>query len=281
MEKLAELVRTQLGIQDAISSDRINEPIPQEAARVTPDTLASPLQPHRVTRSTMLISRPGHPVVGTATLELADTPLHEQIHEFASVALAAGCKQVQLLPIFLLPGVHVREDIPTEVALAQKSLGEAIAQGAATKPIAIHQCPHLGAHPSLGSMLASQLAAVDTEAKILLAHGTRRTGGNEPVEAVAKQLGAVAAYWSIKPTLEEQIVTLADTGHQQIAIVPYFLFCGGITDAIAKSVTSLQARFPKLELSLANPIGVSPQLANLIVELTQDEPILKDADQLG
>jgi sirohydrochlorin ferrochelatase len=275
MEKLAELVRTQLGIQDAMCSDRIPEeaaPLWNSALKAIPDTLASPLQPHRVTGSTMLVSRAGYPLVGTATLELADTPLHEQICEFASVALAAGCKQVQLLPIFLLPGVHVREDIPTEVALAQKSIGEAIT---------IHQHPHLGAHPSLGTVLASQLAAVDTEAKIMLAHGTRRAGGNEPVEAIGKQLGAVAAYWSVKPTLEEQIVALANAGHQQIAIVPYFLFCGGITDAIAKSITSLQARFPKLELSLANPIGVSPQLANLIVELTQDELNLKDVHQPG
>jgi hypothetical protein len=126
MEKLAELVRTQLGIQDAICSDRIPEeaaPLWNSALKAIPDTLASPLQPHRVTGSTMLVSRAGHPLVGTATLELADTPLHEQICEFASVALADGCKQVQLLPIFLLPGVHVREDIPTEVALAQKSIG--------------------------------------------------------------------------------------------------------------------------------------------------------------
>jgi sirohydrochlorin ferrochelatase len=272
MEKLAELVRTQLGIQDAICSDRISEPILEEAVPLCISVLkASPIQPHRVTGNTRLVSRAGHPLVGTATLELADTPLHEQIYEFASVALAAGCKQVQLLPIFLLPGVHVREDIPTEVALAQKSLGEAMV---------IYQLPHLGAHPGLGAMLASQLTAVDTKAKIMLAHGTRRAGGNEPVEAIAKQLGAVAAYWSVKPTLEEQIATLAKAGHKQIAIVPYFLFCGGITDAIAQSIISLQARFPLLELGLANPIGISPQLANLIVELTQDEPNPRNAHQL-
>jgi sirohydrochlorin ferrochelatase len=90
------------------------------------------------------------------------------------------------------------------------------------------------------------------------------------VEAVAEQLGAVAAYWSVKPTLEEQLLALADAGHKQIAILPYFLFSGGITDALRQSVSSLQERFSKVQLSLCNPIGVSSQLADLIVDLIQD-----------
>jgi sirohydrochlorin ferrochelatase len=119
-------------------------------------------------------------------------------------------------------------------------------------------------------MLASQGATVDADAKILLSHGTRRPGGNESVEAVAEHLGAVAAYWSVSPTLEEQFLDLASAGHKQIAILPYFLFSGGITDALAQSVSTLQERFPKLKLSLCDPIGVSSQLADLIVDLTRD-----------
>jgi sirohydrochlorin ferrochelatase len=91
------------------------------------------------------------------------------------------------------------------------------------------------------------------------------------VDVVADYLGAVAAYWSMKPTLEEQLVALADADRKRIAILPYFLFSGGITDAIAQSVLSLQERFSKLQLSLFNPIGVSSELADLIVDLIEEK----------
>jgi sirohydrochlorin ferrochelatase len=51
--------------------------------------------------------------------------------------------------------------------------------------------------------------------------------------------------------------------------LPYFLFAGGITDAIAQSVSGLQAQFPRLQLKLAEPIGASAQLADLIVDLIE------------
>jgi sirohydrochlorin ferrochelatase len=59
------------------------------------------------------------------------------------------------------------------------------------------------------------------------------------------------------------------TGHKQIGILPYFLFPGGITDAIAQRVDSLQTEFPKVRLSMGEPIGVSSKLANLIVDLIE------------
>ncbi len=258
MEKLAELVRTKLATHDANQTPKLGDDYKSsiEANRFwqLPDV-------NRTARRATVVSSAEHPLVGTATLELADAPLHEQIRQLASVALSAGYKQLQLLPLFLLPGVHVTEDIPREVALAQHSLGQAIV---------VNQRPHLGAHPSLPKMLANQLAAVNADAKILLSHGTRRTGGNESVEAVADYLGGVAAYWSVKPTLEEQVLALAGAGHKQIAILPYFLFSGGITDAIAQLVSRLQEQFPELKLSLCHPIGVSSELADLIVDLTQD-----------
>ncbi len=281
MEKLAELVRAKLGNQDTTREltqrDRSLKAAPpelaslQENSTITPSNRfftghpnpqsPAPSPSDRAAAPAMVVSSAWYPLVGTAALELAYAPLHEQIRQFASVALSSGCNQLELLPLFLLPGVHVMEDIPREVALALASLGQAIV---------INQRPHLGAHPGLGRMLASQLATVEADAKILLSHGTRRAGGNEPVEAVAEQLGAVAAYWSVKPTLEEQLLALADAGHKQIAILPYFLFSGGITDALRQSVSSLQERFSKVQLSLCNPIGVSSQLADLVVDLIQD-----------
>ena len=246
--KLAELIRTKLEIQNATRTATL------------PGNRFLPMPDSDRTASAMVINSAWYPLVGTATLELGDVPLHEQIRQFANVALGTGCNQVQLLPLFLLPGVHVMEDIPAEVALAKASLGQAIT---------INQRSHLGTHPGLARLLANQLATIDADAKILISHGTRRRGGNELVESIADDLGAIVAYWSMTPTLEEQVNVLAGAGHKHMAILPYFLFSGGITDAIAQLVSRLQDQFSELELRLCNPIGVSSELADLIVDLIE------------
>ena len=195
--------------------------------------------------------------VGTAYLELSPTPLHEQIIEFADRALVQGYKRIKIVPLFLLSGVHVMEDIPAEVAIAQKTLGQAIK---------LDITPHLGTHPGLVGLLAQQ---VNRKAQkwILLAHGSRRAGAKEPVEAIAGQLGALSAYWAVAPSLESRVQKLAGTGYQEIGIIPYFLFAGGITDAIAQTVDQLQEKFPSVRLHLAQPLGASQELADLILDL--------------
>ncbi len=248
METLAELVRLQLKTREW-ESGRVGEYV----SKPSPNFL-----PHPLART--MVMDTDYPIVGTATLELAEAPLYEQIRQFAGVAVASGCHAIELIPLFLLPGVHVKEDIPAEVALAQRCLGEAVA---------IAQHPHIGAHPQLAQLWHSHWANLNAEAKILLSHGSRRAGGNEPVQAMAQQLGAVAAYWSVPPSLEEQITALVDAGEQRIAILPYFLFKGGITDAIAQQINQLRSQFPKVQLNLGEPIGASAKLANLIVNLIQ------------
>ncbi|MBE9129680.1 sirohydrochlorin chelatase [Coleofasciculus sp. LEGE 07092] len=250
MEQLAELVRIRLGARDTTYrlASRQGECHlqPSEA-----DSIAAPA---------LLANGIPYPPVGTATLELAPLPLHQQIQHFARQAQGAGCHRIQLLPLFLLPGVHVMEDIPQEVTVAQKQLGE---------DVILDLGLHLGAYSRLAHLWVNSQKITGTDAKILLSHGTRRPGGNQPVDAVAQQLGAVAAYWSVQPTLVEQVRDLAAVGHEQIVILPYFIFAGGITDAIAHTVADLQKQFPDLRLQLGQPIGATPQLADLIVNVTE------------
>jgi sirohydrochlorin ferrochelatase len=198
-------------------------------------------------------------LVGTACLELSALPLHEQIKEFGDRAVAAGYNRVQVVPLFLLPGVHVMEDIPGEVAIAKQQFGQ---------KLKLDLRPYLGTHPCLSHLLANQLA-VTADAWILLAHGSRRNGSKQPVEAIANQLKAVSAYWAVAPRLEARVKQLLGVGHRQIGIVPYFLFAGGITDAIAQSVEQLQMQFPSVNLYLAEPLGASAELADLVLDLIE------------
>jgi sirohydrochlorin cobaltochelatase len=200
------------------------------------------------------------PLVGSACLELASLPLHRQIEEFGNQVSGAGCKRLQVVPLFLLPGVHVMEDIPLQVGMAQQVFGS---------DLVIDICPHLGSHSELGRLLENQMSAIAAEAWILLSHGSRRQQANQPVEALATKLGAVAAYWSVSPSLAAQVTALVNAGYDQIGILPYFLFAGGITDAIAQKIAQLSQELRGINLRLASPIGASVQLADLILDLIQ------------
>ncbi|MBE9104407.1 sirohydrochlorin chelatase [Nostoc cf. edaphicum LEGE 07299] len=204
-------------------------------------------------------------LVGIAALEMSPQPLHEQIQQFAKSAfgdslLSQNENRLKIVPLFLLPGVHVMTDIPAEVALAQQAAGQ---------DIIIELQPYLGSHPNLEKLLAKQIAAIKAEAWILLAHGSRRPGSQKTVEAMAASLGAVAAYWAGPPSLESRVKELVDAGYREIAILPYFLFAGGITDAIATSIEELKLQFSAVNFQLAEPLGVSAELAELIWDLTQ------------
>lgn len=89
------------------------------------------------------------PLLDIGYLELSLEPLHEQIKKFGEKALVAGCDRINILPIFLLPGVHVMKDIPDEIALAQQALGQ---------HIKIELKPYLGSNPNLQTLLAKQIA---------------------------------------------------------------------------------------------------------------------------
>ncbi|WOB44656.1 sirohydrochlorin chelatase [Thermoleptolyngbya oregonensis NK1-22] len=196
------------------------------------------------------------PLVETAVLELCPQPLHQRILQVATQALTLGGDRLVIIPLFLLPGVHVMEDIPAEVAIARQQ---------ASPRLSIEIAPHLGSHPRLADLLPAPNC--EPAARILLAHGSRRPGGNAPVEALAQQIGAIAAYWAVPPGLADQAARLVAQGAQQVDILPFFLFPGGITEAIAQDVRDLSAQFPTCQFRLYPPFGATPQLAALVLDL--------------
>ena len=65
-------------------------------------------------RTTLTPSRlsPDQPTVRTSVRDIVLLPLHEQIREFGRRLSSAGIEQLRLVPLFLLRGKHVMEDIP-------------------------------------------------------------------------------------------------------------------------------------------------------------------------
>jgi sirohydrochlorin ferrochelatase len=195
-------------------------------------------------------------LVGTAVLELGSMPLNKQILQFSESVVAAGYGRLQVLPLFLLPGVHVAEDIPAEVAIAQQVLGQ---------QITIELLPYLGSTSRIKTVLGQAMAPYSDFAKVIVSHGSRRLGANQTVAAIARHLQASVAFWSTEPRLDHELQCLIQRGAHRIAIFPYFLFEGGITDAIAVQVAQWAERFPELQWYLAPAIGASPALVDFIL----------------
>jgi sirohydrochlorin cobaltochelatase len=223
----------------------VQEKISQPAERLVSKSEFSP--------SLAVLEADNRVLVGTASLELAETPLHQQIEAFARQAQEQGFNQLQIIPLFLLSGVHVKEDIPAEVAKTRS-------------PIKLELKPHLGSYQGIKSLLSRQLANFTSQERILLAHGSRRPGGNREVENLAAFFGAFPAYWSIQPSLTQQVASLIAQGSRSIAILPYFLFAGGITDAIEAQALEAKQKYPDVNLSLGVSLGATRELAEIIVE---------------
>jgi sirohydrochlorin ferrochelatase len=268
MEQLAKLISQRqlagsINLPEAVSSRALAEADRRQIAGNSSSRFK-----HSISKSAAagLATPPEEPLVGTACLELSAEPLHEQIKQFGyrvasrkETRTLTDSNRIQVVPLFLLPGVHVMEDIPAEVARAQQALGQ---------EVKIDLRPHLGTHPGLSHLLASMVTTT-ADGWILLAHGSRRAGSKQTVEVIATQLGAIAAYWAISPKLESRVKQLVKAGCQQIGILPYFLFAGGITDAIVQSVEQLKVQFPSTNFQLAEPLGASAELADLIWDLIE------------
>ncbi|NJM99302.1 MAG: sirohydrochlorin chelatase [Phormidesmis sp. RL_2_1] len=286
MSRLADLVRKHLeatphspaGDYDMLESqqfsnaeriflDRIQAQIypPNDCPERSP--IASD-QTNLLTRPRTKVQSPTHSkvIVGTACLELSTLPLSEQIYQFALRLKAAGVSELKLLPMFLMSGVHVMEDIPAEVAAAKQLLRD---HWPSDHMLKLTLCPHLGSHAKIPEMLASRLASVPAEGSLLVAHGSRKPKGNRAIMGLAKRIGTKVAYWATPPDIETQVIALMQQGCQRLTILPYFLFAGGITDAITHRTEELAERFPKVNFRLLPSLGATDEIAQLAVEIAR------------
>ncbi len=197
------------------------------------------------------------PLIEVAALELADLPLSESLINFAQKVSFEGIKQIKVVPLFLSPGVHVTEDIPTEIALAAKQIDHLVQ---------IKLSPYLGKYSGIVPLLSRRFAELPGKTLILIAHGSRLAAGAKYYQSLASQLGADLAYWSTTPRFTQQITAHIIAGAKKIAVLPYFLFPGKITEAIAREIAQLQTQYPQVELSLGQPLGATEAIAELIAQ---------------
>ena len=279
MARIGSLVRAQLqpssedlelrpasppSLSIQLSNPSLDFAAPPLSQKTGPSLLTSEINRPTPNHNWSSPGEPSPPLVGTACLESGPLPLHHQIIGFGQRVKALGMQTIRIVPVFLLPGVHVMEDIPTEVAAAQSAL----------PGINLEICSYLGSHAGLRSLVQTRVQETRADAWIMLAHGSRRSGGNRVVETLAQGLGGTTAYWSVPPSLENTAIHLMQSGVQKLTILPYFLFAGGLTDAIIHTTEELAERFPNIRFRLLPPLGPTSDLATLVTDLALHRPVV-------
>lgn len=112
-------------------------------------------------------------------------------------------------------------------------------------------------------------------ALVVLDHGSRLEAANALVAAVAARVrerrpGDVVTHAHMElasPSLEEAVTACRAQGAKEIVVVPYFLGPGRHTgETIPGQVASLAARYPELELRIAEPLGADDRLVEVLLE---------------
>jgi sirohydrochlorin ferrochelatase len=210
-----------------------------------------------ISKSTIVADSSRTPLIEVAALELADKSLSQSLIDFAQKANLQGFKRIKVVPLFLSPGVHVQSDIPAEIASAIKQLDT---------QVTIELSPYLGKYSGIVSLLKNRFDELSAQTRILIAHGSKLFTAKEYYQNLSQQLDAEVGYWSTIPKFTQQIKAQIVLGSQKIAILPYFLFPGKITEEIALEIASIQQEYPQVELMLGEPLGATPALAELIAQ---------------
>ncbi|ANV83015.1 cobalamin biosynthesis protein CbiX [Picosynechococcus sp. PCC 7003] len=201
-----------------------------------------------------------HSVLG-AYLECSEVTLTTAIAQFLQDH-APEPAEVQILPLFLLPGVHVREDLPEAIAQLQTQFPQ----------VCFKLLDYLGKDARLAPFLERQFAQNPAAQRLLIAHGSRRTGANPEIEKLAQTLNASTAYWATEPSLDQRLTQLQEATAKTIHLVPYFLFSGKIPGAIAEQISTFSQTHPDITVYLGQPFGSDPQCATAIAHILQGEP---------
>ena len=207
------------------------------------------------------------PVVG-GQLELAATSLAQQLVESfagsqASISQATVAEAI-VVPVMMASGVHVREDIPAEIAKARRYFPQ----------VKVRVTPALGQAVQLLEILRSHCAAAPTcDALVLWGHGSRRSTFARDFDSTCASLSAeidrpvVAAYGKQQPDLTQQVGQLYRQGHRKIGILTCLLFQGWLSDRLLDSARELETQWPQLQLWVSPVLMPHPLWVSAVREL--------------
>lgn len=154
-------------------------------------------------------------------------------------------------PLLLASAYHARVDIPAMIA---ETGAEVI------------QADTLGEDPRLVAVLRARLAELVPAGAgcgvLVVAVGSSHAAANARTATLAQLLGGdwaavEVAYATTEPSVADGIAALRGRGVEQVAIAPWFIAPGRITDRVAAIATAA-------DVAVAEPLGAHPLLAETV-----------------
>jgi len=200
------------------------------------------------------------------------------IEQAVTANLAAGARQVAVVPGVLLAARHAKNDMPSELlALAREHPATDFHFGAP-----------LNLHPLLLQLAQEHIVAAESTSPntvrradtclVLVGRGTTDPDANGDVAKLARMLeegmgfgGAYVCYsGSAKPLVADGLRAAARLGFARLVVLPFFLFDGVLVKRIYAAADALQEREPALEVLKAGYLGVHPHVADVMIERARE-----------
>lgn len=192
--------------------------------------------------------------------------------------LAAGSRQVSVVPGVLLAARHAKNDMPSELQVLARTHTD----------IDFHFGAPLNLHPQLLQLAQQRIIAAESTSShtarraetclVLVGRGTSDPDANSEISKLARMLeegmgfGGVYVCYSgtAKPLVADGLRTAARMGFPRLVVMPYFLFDGVLVKRIYAAADALQEREPQLEVIKAGYLGVHPHVADVLIERARE-----------
>jgi len=202
-------------------------------------------------------------------LELTDPPILDTI----SRCVEEGAERVIVMPLFLVPAGHMKNDVPSAIHLAR----------ARYPKVEFIYGPHLGLDARLLSVLDERLAEVEASAPsrdrqetavLLVGRGSSDPDANGDVYKVARLLWEGRGFGWVEtcfvgitvPRVAEGIRRCIRLGARRIIVLPYFLFTGVLVRRIFRQAEAEQGRFPEVEILCGRHLGGHANLLEVLLQ---------------
>ncbi len=247
------MTEQEAGVPLVIAAHGTRDPEGQAVARAFIERVQRRLAPTKVT---------------AGFVELMEPEIPDAISEALAGVEASGDVDAVVVPLLLATGGHIQDDIPEAIAEAGDGFEVVYARTLLPDPRIL---------AALGQRITEALAddwrARDT-AVVLVGRGNKTTAANalhyELTRTLWEQLDlgwAEPAFIQVtRPSLPDALNAAVAAGQQQIVVAQNFLFPGLLRNWVNDQVTAWQASHPEVQVRIAEVIGDSDVLADIVID---------------
>lgn len=203
------------------------------------------------------------PIQEICFLELTAPNMEEGIAK----CVERGATEIVVVPILLLTAHHANEDIPLAIEVGKMMYPE----------VEFKYGKALGIHPkiidSLLDRIIEQKVDIAEDAEVLLVgRGSSDPAVKRDLIEIAQLLNNkypfskvdVCFLYGAKPSFEEALQQLQETGQKQVFIIPYLLFTGILMNGIVKKLKEQPSN--KHQFILCEILGYHPNVQKVLEE---------------